>query len=321
MVKALRAHDNILAEELDSIRLELGKRTYKSPPKLTQITFDIPVGVDVGFSEALKTKIVESASSSWLHYFGLLDDFKAIHGHCNVPKRSIENLSLAWWVGTQRKLFRKKSPKLTPERIAKLDTIGLEWDLKEIAWEEKFIELCEFTKVHGHCIVPTNYEENPSLGRWISSQRLLYNKNKLSVKRSNKLNAINFVFELWNESWQRQFDNLYKFKLEYGHCNVPKKFVDKQLVTWVVTQRERYKKNELTAKQREQLDDIGFQWEHVADTIWNTQYTELCKFKKAHGHCKVPKKYAINQSLALWVGTQRRKYNLKENYPLIGYKN
>ena len=66
VVKALRAHDNILAEELDSIRLELGKRSYKSPPKLTKITFDLPVSIGVEFGEAITTKTIEHCAKIYL---------------------------------------------------------------------------------------------------------------------------------------------------------------------------------------------------------------------------------------------------------------
>ncbi len=62
VVKALRAHDNVLAEELDSIRLELGKRTYKSPPKLSKISIDVPVGIGVAFSDSIKLKIIKNCS-------------------------------------------------------------------------------------------------------------------------------------------------------------------------------------------------------------------------------------------------------------------
>ncbi len=63
VLKALRAHDDVLAEELDTIRLELGKRTYKAPAKLGKIILDVPIGIDgTFFSESLRVKIVENCS-------------------------------------------------------------------------------------------------------------------------------------------------------------------------------------------------------------------------------------------------------------------
>ena len=51
VLNALRSHDDILAEELDHLRLELGRRTYKKPPKLSKITIDLPVSIDSTFSD------------------------------------------------------------------------------------------------------------------------------------------------------------------------------------------------------------------------------------------------------------------------------
>lgn len=62
VVNALRAHDDILAEELDTIRLELGKRTYKSPPKLSKITIDLPIGIGVDFGNSIFVKIIQHCS-------------------------------------------------------------------------------------------------------------------------------------------------------------------------------------------------------------------------------------------------------------------
>jgi superfamily II DNA or RNA helicase len=62
VVKALRSHDDLLAEELDNIRLELGKRTYKAPPKLTKITIDIPVTIEKSFAQSVSYKLIEKCS-------------------------------------------------------------------------------------------------------------------------------------------------------------------------------------------------------------------------------------------------------------------
>lgn len=65
VVRALRAHDDMLAEELDSIRLELGKRTYKAPPKLSKVTIDIPINIDATFGEALQVRVIKSCSQAY----------------------------------------------------------------------------------------------------------------------------------------------------------------------------------------------------------------------------------------------------------------
>lgn len=43
------------------------------------------------------------------------------------------------------------------------------------------------------------------------------------------------------------------------------------------------------------------------DEQWHIRYLELKAYKKEHGDCKVPNKWAKNKSLGLWVGVQRTK--------------
>lgn len=62
VIKALRAHDDILAEELDNIRLELGKRTYKIPPKLTKIVLDASITINKDFNDSVTVKLIENCS-------------------------------------------------------------------------------------------------------------------------------------------------------------------------------------------------------------------------------------------------------------------
>ena len=46
VLNALRSHDDILAEEIDNLRIELGRRAYKKPAKLGKIMIDLPVSIN-----------------------------------------------------------------------------------------------------------------------------------------------------------------------------------------------------------------------------------------------------------------------------------
>ena len=50
---------------------------------------------------------------------------------------------------------------------------------------------------------------------------------------------------------------------------------------------------------------------HQTKGPWEERFQELLDFRQEHGHCRVPKRYAANKSLANWVSKQRqerRKY-------------
>jgi len=56
------------------------------------------------------------------------------HGDCNVPTRYTEDPSLGNWVCRQRSKCHEVGPdglpKLTKNRIAKLEEIGFQWEVK-----------------------------------------------------------------------------------------------------------------------------------------------------------------------------------------------
>lgn len=63
---------------------------------------------------------------------------------------------------------------LTTERIETLNEIGMIWQVAKRtgsffgadrkSWDERFNELLEYKKVHGHTLVPQGY---PKLGEWV----------------------------------------------------------------------------------------------------------------------------------------------------------
>lgn len=53
-----------------------------------------------------------------------------------------------------------------------------------IAFTQKLVELEEYKKKHGDCLVPRRYEENPSLGNFVNKQRQSYRKFLLGEKSS-----------------------------------------------------------------------------------------------------------------------------------------
>jgi hypothetical protein len=93
-------------------------------------------------------------------------------------------------VSHQRTAF--KSGRLSPDRIARLETLGFEWDPFEADWEESFQEMVTFKTDHGHCRVSGASKSHKALGNWVKTQRTHYSKGKLSPERISKLEALGF---------------------------------------------------------------------------------------------------------------------------------
>ena len=68
-------------------------------------------------------------------------------------------------------------------------------------WDSMYQKLVQFKECHGHTCVPHNYEPDPSLGLWVSTQRREYNqkswyhtKRSIQSDRKEKLDLIGFVW-------------------------------------------------------------------------------------------------------------------------------
>ena len=116
------------------------------------------------------------------------------------------------------------------------------------SWNERYNELVEFKRVHGHCNVPSVYDENPALTQWVKRQRYqhtLMSSKKHSVltpARYDMLERIGFIWSAHEASWEESYEHLVEFRNQYGHCRVPTRYPpNQQLATWVKMQRRQFR--------------------------------------------------------------------------------
>jgi hypothetical protein len=148
IVKALRAHDDVLAEQLDEIRRELGRRktTIRRPAK---IVLDLPLGVGMEFARAFDVKLVEATTPSWEFMYGLLLRFKECEGHLSVhPKHRIDGTPLGTWCVHQRRL--KRLGKLDDVRERRLRELGFDFAPRDDRFEADVSAIEHFSSIHGH---------------------------------------------------------------------------------------------------------------------------------------------------------------------------
>jgi len=123
-----------------------------------------------------------------------------------------------------------------------------------------------------------------------------------------------------SSAWADRFSELLEYKKVNGDCNVPQKYPDHpQLGIWVNKQRMEYKlyqegrKTSMTLERIQKLESAGFQWaKRKGAEAWEAKFEELVQYRKEHGDCLVPTKYAENKALGRWVSTQRAQYKLWE---------
>jgi len=303
VVNALRSHDDALGIELDSLRQALGKRGSVGRSK--KIYFDLPTTISVDFEKALSIKIIESTTASWEFWFGLLEKYKEQYGDCSPSAkfRTLDAYSLGSWVSVQR--LRKKD--LILNRIQRLDDLGLIWEPFIEQWENGYSHLVEYKKVQRDCLVPKTFKTSDGypLGAWVGTQRV--NKEQLSTKQLERLQALDFVWDSLTERWENGYSHLVEYKKAHRDCLVLRTFKTSDgypLANWVGNQRAN--KEQLSTKQLERLQALDFVWDsHI--TKWENGYSHLKAYKEEYGSCTPSAKFRTSDdySLGSWVVVQR----------------
>ena len=155
-----------------------------------------------------------SNEAKWEAQLVQLVEYKAEHGDCKVPPGWAEDPRLANWVKRQRYLKRKLDggkpcEGMTAARAAKLAAIGFVWDPHaqwevqwEAQWEVQLARLAAYKAEHGDCSVPVRGAEDPRLGTWVHTQRVLKRKldrgepsKGMTAARAARLTALGLVWD------------------------------------------------------------------------------------------------------------------------------
>jgi len=315
VVNALKSHDDVLKEELDQFRLELGKKSISTVSSFSgdKIVIDLPISIDQNFANQLRTILVENTTESWMFWYGLLLKFQDENGDCRVKKtfKTDDGYSLGIWVDNQRALA--KNGKMSQERMEKFDALeGWDWTPYSSDWEEGFACLKAFMRKNRHCIVLRDHvtPNGFTLGQWVNNQR--GRKDDLSQDRLKRLTAIGFVWDVLSYQWKEGFKYLKEYEQEYGDYLVDGKFETPDgfpLGEWVSRQRALAKKGKMSQEHMERLTALdGWVW-NAREYKWEKGFNYLKKFKFEHHHCKVPLDYKTTDNdrypLGNWVSTQR----------------
>jgi hypothetical protein len=150
--------------------------------------------------------------------FAKVEQYQQRHRDCLVPKHYKEDPSLGRWVNTQC----RRRGKLDSDQITRLESIGFIWDPLDRQWEEMFAKLEQYRIEHGNCLVPNDYKEDPSIGRWVSKQRTRC--EELVPTRRERLESIGFVWNPYvDQPWEYICVKLEQYCRQHGDCFVTKK--------------------------------------------------------------------------------------------------
>jgi len=312
VLNALKAHDDVLACELDEIRTEMGKRPGAgvSAGGLGKIVIDLPATVDASFGSALRTYLVEKVTAPWSFWYGMLMEYQKREGHCFVPARytTADGYRLGPWVGQQRITKNK----MALERKKLLEAVhSWSWDTLSDKWDEGFHYLAEYAIQKGHTKVPKGYQTQNGyrVGGWVGYQRIWF--ENLSAERKAKLEALpGWSWNTLSDKWEEGFCRLKEFVEREGHSKVPGnvKLADGfTLGKWVL--RQRRVKGGMAPERITRLEELSdWSWDVLSDK-WEENFRQLNEFAEHEGHTQVilDNKTADGYRLDSWIRRQRAK--------------
>ena len=313
VIKALRAHDTELGEQLDELRRNMGRRG--GTPRLPGRVFvDLPPGVAADFASAFEARLVDATTAPWEFWYGLLERYVAEHGTARVRSTYIDadGRKLGSWVVGQRMMRNKGLLEVSREgKLAQLE--GWTWDSRTEMWEEPFALLMEFIEENGHARVPGAYKvDGYPLGTWVGQQRVDRTKGILRQDRMRRLDGLpGWSWDPVADRWEDGFQRLLGYISRNGNALVPQSYVDEdgfKLGIWVFTQRRDATRGLVDAVRARRLSELaGWSWDPLSD-LWETGFRQLVKYVDAKGHANVPHAYQQEDGYKLghWVAAQRQ---------------
>jgi hypothetical protein len=242
-------------------------------------------------------------TDQWEEHFSALKNFRNREGHCRVPANCVfDGLELGAW--TQRQRFKK--PKLTQDRLSRLNSLGFSWDPHSELWEIYLAALISFKKREGHWRIPNNHQEDDiKLGAWTANQR--HRKDMLSSEQIKRLDSLGFSWDPRTDQWEEHFSALKNFRNREGHCRVPATQTEAgmQLGRWV--SKQRLNKDNICPSRIKKLDSLGFSWDPITE-LWLKGFEALKRQYRRARHCHFAKgELADGIDLGSWASSQRKK--------------
>ena len=269
----------------------------------------------------------------WMSLYDVAAAYYHEHGNLNVPSEYVtpDGVLLGKWVARQRYAYLnpdRSSARVTPERKALLDKLGMVWE-KYDPWQERYDLALAYKTEHGDLEIPSVYKtaDGVWLGSWVSRQRQALNSGSsaLSSERRKLLRAL-FKGErrpsdpaadhgtVREANWERNFRSAARYARKYKHLLVPASYVDSdgvRLGVWISNLRAARKNRpdsyQVTPAHIKKLNSIGMVWD-ARDAKWGTAYQQAKAYYKAHGNLHAAANYKSDETgfcLGDWLRRMR----------------
>lgn len=269
----------------------------------------------------------------WMSLYDVAAAYYHGHGNLNVPSEYVtpDGVLLGKWVARQRYAYLnpdRSSARVTPERKALLDKLGMVWE-KYDPWQERYDLALAYKTEHGDLEIPSVYKtaDGVWLGSWVSRQRQALNSGS-SALSSERRKLLRTLFKgerrpsdpaadhgtVREANWERNFRSAARYARKYKHLLVPASYVDSdgvRLGVWISNLRAARKNRpdsyQVTPAHIKKLNSIGMVWD-ARDAKWGTAYQQAKAYYKAHGNLHAAANYKSDETgfcLGDWLRRMR----------------
>lgn len=283
--------------------------------------------------EALGMDWTNRNDRKWMSLYDVAAAYYHEHGNLNVPSEYVtpDGVLLGKWVARQRYAYLnpdRSSARVTPERKALLDKLGMVWE-KYDPWQERYDLALAYKTEHGDLEIPSVYKtaDGVWLGSWVSRQRQTLNSGS-SALSSERRKLLRTLFKgerrpsdpaadhgtVREANWERNFRSAARYARKYKHLLVPASYVDSdgvRLGVWISNLRAARKNRpdsyQVTPAHIKKLNSIGMVWD-ARDAKWGTAYQQAKAYYKAHGNLHAAANYKSDETgfcLGDWLRRMR----------------
>lgn len=269
----------------------------------------------------------------WMSLYDVAAAYYHEHGNLNVPSEYVtpDGVLLGKWVARQRYAYLnpdRSSARVTPERKALLDKLGMVWE-KYDSWQERYDLALAYKTEHGDLEIPSVYKtaDGVWLGSWVNRQRQTLNSGS-SALSSERRKLLRTLFKgerrpsdpaadhgtVREANWERNFRSAARYARKYKHLLVPASYVDSdgvRLGVWISNLRAARKNRpdsyQVTPAHIKKLNSIGMVWD-ARDAKWGTAYQQAKAYYKAHGNLHAAANYKSDETgfcLGDWLRRMR----------------
>ncbi|MFI3326447.1 MAG: helicase associated domain-containing protein, partial [Clostridia bacterium] len=181
----------------------------------------------------------------------------------------------------------------------KLDDIGMYWtNYLDESWTRNY----ELVKSYGvENIKISTVVDDFRMGYWCSVQRNNRKSGILSQERIDKLDKINFSWDVAEDMWLKNYSELKNFVT--ANSRLSKVVENSTLFNWIKGQIQAKSKDKLGEYKEKLLADLGVDFYNShSDRMWNARAEELQKYINENG--KFPEK---KESVGLWLYNELRR--------------